>query len=96
MLGILSEDLSRWPQSFRASVLLRDGTRSIRITVSAAYRDLEDRGWLELRRGSGLYVRPLQSSAADPGELDVLLADSCVSLVVRVTNPPKFCGDSNN
>jgi DNA-binding transcriptional regulator YhcF (GntR family) len=26
-------------------------------TVSAAYRDLVERGWVELRRGSGIYVR---------------------------------------
>jgi hypothetical protein len=41
--------------------------------VSAAYHDLLNRGWLELRRGSGLYVRPLNSSGADAYELDVLL-----------------------
>jgi len=74
MLGILSEDL---PAGHKLPSI-RSLARRYQIhsnTVSAAYRDLEDRGWLELRRGSGLYVRPLQSSAADPGELDVLLAE---------------------
>ncbi len=41
-------------------------------TVSAAYHDLLEKGWLELRRGSGLYVRPLQQ-AAEP--LDRILQD---------------------
>ena len=29
-------------------------------TVSSAWHDLLEAGWLELRRGSGLYVRPLR------------------------------------
>ena len=31
-------------------------------TISAGYRDLERRNWLELRKGSGVYVRPQQPS----------------------------------
>lgn len=55
-LAILSEDLkpgTRLPST-------RELARRFRIhanTVSAAYRDLERDGWLELRHGSGVYVR---------------------------------------
>lgn len=58
MLGIVSDDLKagqRLPST-------RDLARRFRIhsnTVSAAYRELERRGWLDLRKGSGVYVRPL-------------------------------------
>jgi DNA-binding transcriptional regulator YhcF (GntR family) len=72
LLGILSEDLpsgQRLP-SVRA-VARRHHIHSN--TVSAAYHDLLEQGWLELRRGSGLYVRPLQPSAGD-AQLDQLLA----------------------
>jgi DNA-binding transcriptional regulator YhcF (GntR family) len=44
-------------------------------TVSAAYHDLLGRGWLELRPGSGMYVRPLDSAGKGPG----LDQRSCVS-----------------
>jgi DNA-binding transcriptional regulator YhcF (GntR family) len=43
-------------------------------TVSAAYHDLLEQGWLELRRGSGLYVRPMNPAGGPQGELDRLLA----------------------
>ncbi len=33
-----------------------------------------EQGWLELRRGSGLYVRPLQPAGDNDGQLDQLLA----------------------
>jgi DNA-binding transcriptional regulator YhcF (GntR family) len=62
LLGILSGDLAegtRLPS-------LRATARRYRIhanTVSSAYHDLLEAGWLELRRGSGLYVRPLQKEA---------------------------------
>ncbi len=73
MLGILSEDLPPGHKlpSIRA-VARRHQIHSN--TVSAAYHDLLHRGWLELRRGSGLYVRSLQPASADAAELDVLLA----------------------
>lgn len=74
MLAILSEDLPAGHKLPSTRALARRYQIHSN-TVSAAYRDLEDRGWLELRRGSGLYVRPLQSSPADPGELDVLIAE---------------------
>lgn len=71
LLGILSEDLPSGQKlpSVRA-VARRHQIYSN--TVSAAYHDLLEQGWLELRRGSGLYVRPLQPSG--DGQLDQLLA----------------------
>ena len=73
LLGILSEDLP--PGQKLPSV--RALARRHRIhanTVSAAYHDLLEQGWLELRRGSGLYVRPAQPSGDGQGGLDALLA----------------------
>jgi DNA-binding transcriptional regulator YhcF (GntR family) len=71
LLGILSEDLPSGHKlpSVRA-VARRHQIHSN--TVSAAYHDLLEQGWLELRRGSGVYVRPMQASA--DGQLDQLLA----------------------
>jgi DNA-binding transcriptional regulator YhcF (GntR family) len=73
LLGILSEDLPPGHKlpSIRA-LARRHHIHSN--TVSAAYHDLLERGWLELRRGSGLYVRPIASSAPAEGELDYLIA----------------------
>jgi GntR family transcriptional regulator len=73
VLAILSEDL---PAGHKLPSI-RALARRYKIhsnTVSAAYHDLLHRGWLELRRGSGLYVRPLQREE-EGGELDLLLAD---------------------
>ena len=79
MLGIISDDLKpgqRLPST-------RELARRFRIhsnTVSAAYRDLERRGWLDFRKGSGVYVRPLgdgAGAAPSPGtrlELDHLIS----------------------
>lgn len=75
VLGILSEDL---PAGHRLPSI-RSLARRHKIhsnTVSAAYQDLLHRGWVELRRGSGLYVKPLPASGAtsDGGlELDALV-----------------------
>jgi DNA-binding transcriptional regulator YhcF (GntR family) len=72
LLGILSEDLpaGRKLPSVRA---LARRHRVHSNTVSAAYHDLLERGWLELRRGSGLYVRPLQPLREEDGGLERLL-----------------------
>jgi GntR family transcriptional regulator len=45
-------------------------------TVSAAYRDLAERGWVELRKGSGIYVRqhPGDDLASVGLELDQLIS----------------------
>ena len=56
VLGIVSWDLK--PGQKLPST--RELARRFNIhsnTVSAAYRDLVERGWVELRRGSGIYVR---------------------------------------
>lgn len=76
MLGILSHDLppgERLPST-------RGLARRFHIhpnTVSAAYRELAERGWVEHRRGSGIYVRPFATDAAAPDaqlELDQLIS----------------------
>src|SRR5438445_6982189 len=72
LLGILSEDLP--PGQKLPSVRALARRHHIHSnTVSAAYHDLLDRGWLELRRGSGLYVRPLHLFSSGQSDLDRLL-----------------------
>lgn len=74
-LGVLSHDLrpgERLPST-------RELARRYQIhanTVSAAYRELAARGWLEFRRGSGVYVRPLDGTLPLDAqlELDQLIA----------------------
>ena len=64
MLGVVSGDLKpgeRLPST-------RELGRRYRIhsnTVSAAYRELERRGWLESRKGSGVYVRARAPEGVD-------------------------------
>ena len=61
MLGVISEDLK--PGKHLPSV--RELARLYGVhfnTVSAAYHDLVKRGWLDTRRGSGVYVRRLPPS----------------------------------
>jgi len=72
LLGILSEDLPSGHKlpSVRA-IARRHHIHSN--TVSAAYHDLLEQGWLELRRGSGLYVRPMNPAGGPQGEMDRLL-----------------------
>jgi DNA-binding transcriptional regulator YhcF (GntR family) len=73
MLGVLSEDLpagSKLP-SVRA---LAQRHRIHSNTVSTAYHELVEKGWLELRRGSGLYVCAAPPSKDPAGDLDRLLA----------------------
>lgn len=74
LLGILSEDLppGRKVPSVRA---LARRCRIHANTVSAAYHELLARGWLELRRGSGLYVRAQSATPDGIRELDVLLTE---------------------
>lgn len=40
-------------------------------TVSAAYRELADEGWVDLRAGSGIYVRIFKSDLAIESQLDL-------------------------
>ena len=61
-LGVISGDLK--PGEKLPSV--RELARRYKIhsnTVSAAYRDVETRGWLEARKGSGVYVRDRRRAA---------------------------------
>src|SRR3954469_16206771 len=75
VLGILSEDLApgqRLPST-------RDLARRFKVhanTISAAYGELEEEGWLESRRGSGVYVakRRAASASHSADELDRLMA----------------------
>jgi GntR family transcriptional regulator len=76
VLGILSDDLrpgQRLPST-------RELARRFRLhpnTVSAGYRQLEQQGWVEFRRGSGVYVcaaKPEHSSSPTL-VLDQLIAD---------------------
>jgi len=75
ILGILSDDLApgqRLPST-------RELARRFRLhpnTVSAGYRQLEQEGWLELRHGSGVYVRTVKPevSAASALALDQMIA----------------------
>ncbi len=80
-LGILSEDL---PAGHKLPSV-RAIARRHRIhanTVSAAYHQLLEQGWLELRRGSGLYVRqvPAATSTQDPHDLLAGMLRSAASL----------------
>jgi DNA-binding transcriptional regulator YhcF (GntR family) len=71
LLGILSEDLAAGQKLPSVRALARRHHIHAN-TVSAAYHDLLGQGWLELRQGSGLYVRP-QTSTDGLGQLDQLL-----------------------
>lgn len=74
VLGIVSNDLKeaeRLPST-------RDLARRYDIhanTVSSAYRELARRGWVEFRKGSGVYVRARNDDALEQGlALDQLIA----------------------
>jgi len=70
-LGVISGDLK--PGEKLPSV--RELARRYEIhsnTVSAAYRDVEARGWLEVRKGSGVYVRDVRHTA-EKSSLDELI-----------------------
>lgn len=74
LLGIVSHDLK--PGQKLPST--RELARRYDIhsnTVSAAYQDLERRGWVEFRKGSGVYVRePSIEASSDPKlQLDQLI-----------------------
>lgn len=74
MLGIVSFDLKPGQKLPSTRELARRfGIHSN--TVSAAYRDLAERGWVELRKGSGIYVRehPGTSAPDERLELDHLI-----------------------
>ncbi len=75
VLGIVSNDL----QSNQRLPSTRELARRYKIhanTVSAAYRDLARRGWVEFRKGSGVYVREFEDNRTLDAdfELDQLIA----------------------
>ena len=78
ILGILSEDLPRGQKLPSVRALARRH-RIHSNTVSAAYQYLRREGWLEVRRGSGLYVRGLNSPSDNEGRLDQLLTGVLVA-----------------
>ena len=73
ILGIVSNDLKaqqRLPST-------RDLARRYNIhanTVSAAYRELARRGWVDYRKGCGVYVRTQSDQSDEKLELDQLIA----------------------
>jgi DNA-binding transcriptional regulator YhcF (GntR family) len=70
-LGVVSGDLK--PGEKLPSV--RELARRYNIhsnTVSAAYRDVEGNGWLEVRKGSGVYVRKVRQTT-EKSSLDELV-----------------------
>lgn len=73
MLAILSDDL-RAGQKLPSTRALARRCQVHSNTVSAAWHQLVDQGWLERRCGSGLYVRSQQAAAADGNQLDGLLS----------------------
>ena len=74
-LGILSNDLK--PKEKLPST--RELARRLRVhanTISSAYQELVTRGWLEFRKGSGVYVRTIadQQLPETGQELDQLIS----------------------
>lgn len=73
VLGILSDDLApgqRLPST-------RDLARRFHVhpnTISAGYRQLERERWVELRRGSGVYVRASKPETSPALALDQMIA----------------------
>ncbi len=71
-LGILSGELAadeRLPS-------IRDLARRFNIhanTVSVGYRQLHAEGWVDLRKGSGVFVRPLRSELVETSDLEAAL-----------------------
>ena len=80
LLGIVSNDLK--PGQKLPST--RELARRYDIhsnTVSAAFQDLEKRGWVEFRKGSGVYVRQLSTDAATDPKLEL---DQLISTLLQV------------
>lgn len=80
MLGIVSDDLKPG-QKLPSTRELAHRFRIHSNTVSAAYRDLAERGWVEFRKGSGIYVRQQTQTAAAS---DDLMLDQLISTLFRI------------
>src|SRR5262249_21595996 len=69
-LAILSQDL----QPGQKLPSTRELARRFKIhsnTVSAAYRELSETGWVDMRAGSGIYVRRFHAETAIEAQLDL-------------------------
>ena len=86
ILGIVSNDLKagqRLPST-------RDLARRFKIhsnTVSAAYRQLSNDGWVQFRKGSGVYVRARNSEQALDGKLEL---DQLISVFLKTSRDRGF------
>lgn len=89
ILGIVSDDLKagqRLPST-------RELARRFHVhsnTVSAAYRELARRGWLEFRKGSGVYVRPLAAREEETRPDAQLPLDQIISVFLRAARERGF------
>ena len=93
VLGIVSRDLppgQRLPST--RELARRYGIHAN--TASAAYRQLEQEGWLEFRHGSGVYVRATRPQAPRTKELavDELIGD-LVARARKLGAPPSLVRD---
>lgn len=88
--GIVSGDLK--PEQRLPST--RELARRFRVhsnTISAAYRELAARGWVEQRKGSGVYVRPVDYGATGYDvQLDELVASFLRTLRERGFAPAEI------
>ena len=85
-LAILSQDLK--PGQKLPST--REIARRFRIhqnTVSAAYRELSQQGWVDLRSGSGIYVRTFAADVALESQLDL---DSLIVEFLKIARHKGF------
>lgn len=84
ILGIASNDLK--PGQKLPST--REMARRFKIhanTVSAVYSDLARRGWVDFRKGSGVYVRAFEDRAKDNARLDTTLElDQLISNLFQI------------
>ena len=83
ILGITSADLK--PGQKLPST--RELARRFQIhsnTVIAAYRELEERGWIELRQGSGAYVREKTTRSENPEDGKLVLNQLTTSFLQQV------------
>ena len=90
-LAILSQDLK--PGQKLPST--REIARRFKIhsnTVSAAYRELSESGWVDMRAGSGIYVRrfKLENTIEAQSDLDNLIVECWWSRGVRGSRWPTF------
>ena len=80
MLGIVSEDLKPG-QRLTSTRELAHRFQIHSNTVSAAYRDLAERGWVEFRKGSGIYVRERPQTAVTGEDL---VLDQLISALFQI------------